>query len=131
MGHSFLIVDDSATTRAYIKRTLQLAGFPIDKCHEAADGAAGLEVLRSNAVDLVLADLHMPVMDGAEMARRILNDEVLKHVPVLVVSADPNTQRLDQLRDEGVAGYVRKPFTPEAFRDAVRPILGGAHDPSH
>lgn len=128
MGHSFLIVDDSATTRAFIKRTLQMTGIPIDKCHEAADGAAGLEMLKANAVDLVLADLHMPIMDGAEMARRILKDEKLKHVPVLVVSADPNTERLDQLRGEGVAGYVRKPFTPETFRDAVQPILGGAHD---
>lgn len=128
MGHSFLIVDDSATTRALIKRTLQLSGMDVDNVYEAADGAAGLEALRANHIDLIVADLHMPVMGGAEMSHRILADEGLKHVPVLVVSADPNTERLDELLTQGVAGYVRKPFTPEAFRDAITPLLGAAHD---
>jgi two-component system chemotaxis response regulator CheY len=127
MGHRFLIVDDSTTTRAFIRRTIQMAGYPADKVFEAGDGAAALTVLNAETVDLVLADLHMPVMDGAELARRVLADQRLRRVPVLVVSADPNTERLEQLRADGVAGYVRKPFTPEAFRDAIRPILGDPH----
>ncbi len=127
MTRSLLIVDDSATTRAFIRRTIQMAGIEADTFHQASDGLAGLQILRNHPIDLVLADLHMPIMDGAEMARRILADDTLKHIPVLIVSADPNTERLEQLRKEGAAGYVRKPFTPEAFRDAIVPLLGATN----
>lgn len=127
MTESILIVDDSAITRAFVRRTLQMAGIESKIVREAADGAAALQLLRTHPVDLVLADLHMPVMDGVQLARAILADEKLKHVPVLIVSADPNTDRLEQLRKEGVAGYIRKPFTPEAFRDAIHRLTGVAH----
>jgi two-component system chemotaxis response regulator CheY len=125
MSHKILIVDDSATTRAFIRRSIKVAGFTTDAIHEAADGAAALAILATEPIDLVVADLHMPTMDGVEMTRRILADDVLKNIPVVVVSADPNTERLERLRESGIKGYVRKPFTPEALRNVLAPILGG------
>lgn len=127
MNHKILIVDDSATTRAFIRRSIKMAGFDTDAIHEASDGAAALAILARQTVDLVLADLHMPTMDGVEMTRRIMADEKLKNIPVVVVSADPNTQRLERLKEEGIRGYVRKPFTPETMRTVLTPLLGGAH----
>jgi two-component system chemotaxis response regulator CheY len=124
MGHSILIVDDSATTRAFIRRAVQMVGILTDTIQEAADGAAGLALLRTHRFDLVFADLHMPIMDGAEMVRKMWADATLKDVSVLIVSADPNTERLDALRAEGACGYLRKPFTPEDFQSAVKPFLG-------
>jgi two-component system chemotaxis response regulator CheY len=106
MNHSVLIVDDSATTRALIRRTIQLVGMASTSITEAADGAAGLSALEARPVDLVLAS------------------ERLKKIPVLIVSADPNTERLELLKAQGVAGVLRKPFTPEEFRAAIRPIFG-------
>jgi two-component system, chemotaxis family, chemotaxis protein CheY len=118
--YNILVVDDSATTRAMIKRAIRLSGLPVSEIFEAGSGDEGLDVLRSHAVGLVLADLNMPVMSGAEMTRRIRNDPQTKGVPVVIVSAEPDDGRLMQLQGECVCDYVRKPFTPEAIRDAVR-----------
>jgi CheY-like chemotaxis protein len=123
MAYTILIVDDSATTRAFIKRTLKLTGIPTDAVLEAGDGKAALDVVAKNKVDLVLADLHMPIMNGIEMTRQLLADEKTKAIPVVVVSADPNTDRLEQLKSEGVRGIVRKPFTPEALKSALSGLL--------
>src|SRR5437762_1632221 len=117
-----LIVDDSATTRAVIKRTLVLAGLSVEQIFEAADGQAALDFLATRSVDLVLADLNMPRMDGVEMIRRMDADDVLKHVPVIVVSAEPNAATLAPLHSKNLRGHVRKPFTPEEIRKIVTEV---------
>jgi two-component system chemotaxis response regulator CheY len=124
MSHNILIVDDSATTRAMIKRIINLCGIPTESILQAADGAEALGVLRASKVDLVLADLHMPNMGGVEMTRRMMADPAMRNIPVVVVSADPNAKRIDQLKREGVKGYLAKPFTPEAFREVLGQTLG-------
>lgn len=125
MAHNILIVDDSATTRAFIRRTIGLAGFPVADLYEAGDGAAALGVLAARRVDLVVTDLHMPTMDGIEMTRRMRADPACRDIPVVVITADPNTDRLDRLREAGVKGYLRKPFTPESVRGALELAMGG------
>jgi two-component system chemotaxis response regulator CheY len=125
MGFNILIVDDSATTRAMIKRAVQLSGAAEGgKVLEAENGRHGLAVLTVTHVDLVLADLHMPEMTGVEMTQRMLADAKLRHVPVVVVSAEPSTEKLEQLKSQGVRNYVRKPFTPEAIRNVINQTLG-------
>ena len=121
-----LIVDDSATTRAFIKRTIRMAGLEAET-FEAGNGKIALDLIAANPVDLVLADLHMPEMDGAEMTRRLLADPKTAHIPVIVVSADPNTVRIDSLKAAGIKGYIRKPFTPESIRDVLNNVLGVAN----
>ena len=128
MAHSILIVDDSATTRAVIKRAVQLSGVDTSGgIHEAGNGKLGLEFLAGNRVDLVLADLHMPEMTGVEMTRHMLADPKLRAIPVVVITAEPNTDKLDELKKQGVRGYLRKPFTPEAIRTIIVETLGAAH----
>jgi two-component system chemotaxis response regulator CheY len=127
MGYGILIVDDSATTRAIIKRTIQMAQIPDVKLHEAPNGKAALELLATIHVDLVLADLHMPEMDGVEMAKRILTNPATGSIRVVVVSAEPNVARIEQLKSLGIVGYLRKPFTPEGIRNLVEQSLGVAH----
>lgn len=126
MTYRILIVDDSATTRAVIKRTIRLAGVPAE-LSEAADGKAALDVLRSKPTDLVLADLNMPGMSGIELIRHMLADQATRCIPVLMITAEPNINRLEELKREGVRGYIRKPFTPEGIRDAIIDVLGVAH----
>ena len=123
MSHNILIVDDSATTRAMIKRTITLCGVPTASILEAEDGKQALDVLAKSPVDLVLADLHMPVMTGVEMTRRVLVDPTLRKIPVVIVSADPNGARIDDLRKQGARGYLAKPFTPEGLRDVITQVL--------
>lgn len=119
-----LIVDDSATTRALIKRTLRLAKLPGGEVFEASHGFEALAVMDRFHVDLVLADLHMPQMGGVELTRAMRADESTREIPVVIVSAEPNSETLDNLRrTPGVRGCIRKPFTPEMVRDVVGAIL--------
>ncbi len=127
MSYSIMIVDDSATTRAMIRRIIGMAELPVSQLYEAPDGKAALERLAAAPVDLVLADLNMPEMSGVEMTHLMRQDQRMKQIPVVVVSAEPNIDRLTQLKADGVQGYVRKPFTPEVIRDVVTQLLGGAH----
>lgn len=127
MGFSFLIVDDSATTRAIIRRTIKLSGVPADKVLEACNGLEALQMLTCERVDLVLADLHMPGMDGVELTKSMLADKALASIPIVIVSAEPNISRIEELRRDGVRGHLRKPFTPESIRALIEETLGVAH----
>lgn len=126
MGYHIAIIDDSAVTRACIARAVRLSGVPVEQIHEAANGRCGLELVSSRPIDLVLADLHMPEMGGSEMAQRLLSDPATSHIPVVVISAEPNVNKLEDLKRQGVHGYLRKPFTPEAIRNLVTELLGVA-----
>ena len=127
MAYHILIVDDSMTTRAMIKRTLAMADIPVAEIHEAANGRIGLETLAKHKIDLVLADLHMPEMGGVEMTRRILSQETTRHVPVVVVSAEPSEARLAELKQLGARACISKPFTPEAIRNTLNAVMGVKH----
>jgi two-component system, chemotaxis family, chemotaxis protein CheY len=124
MGYNILIVDDSATTRAMIKRTLLLAQVPVGQLFDAADGCDALDILTCLKVDLVLADLNMPNMDGAAMTHAMRQDPRTRSTPVIVISAEPNAEKLEALRQDGVQAWVHKPFTPEAIRDAINNVIG-------
>jgi two-component system, chemotaxis family, chemotaxis protein CheY len=123
MKMKILIVDDSATTRAIIKRIIRMTDLPVEELYEAVDGAAALSLLATTRVDVVLADLNMPVMNGVELIRRMRADATLRDIPVIVISAQPDAQRIAQLQRDGVRGYLAKPFTAERLRDLISPIF--------
>jgi two-component system chemotaxis response regulator CheY len=127
MSFNILIVDDSETTRALIRRSIQIAQLPVGELFEAGNGAVALQQLKGRQVDLILADLHMPEMNGVELAKAVLGDPATKSIPVAIVSAEPSATRIAALRQAGVKGYLRKPFTPESLNNLVRPFLEGNH----
>lgn len=124
MSYNILVVDDSRTTRAVIAKTLNLAGIPINELHEAENGRKALNILDDNWIDLVLADINMPEMDGVEMVDRMSEDGLMKTIPVVIVSTEGSKTRIEEMRSKGVRAYVRKPFTPEIIKDIVEDILG-------
>jgi two-component system chemotaxis response regulator CheY len=123
MGYRILIVDDSATTRAVVKKALALAGVHAAAVHEAADGHEALEQLQTNEVDLVFADLNMPRMGGDVLIEAMRQDPRLRDVPVIVISTEGSATRLASLFRHGVLAFLRKPFTPEQFKQTVEPVL--------
>ena len=132
MGLKILLVDDSSTMRAVIRRTVGMTDLELDEILEAASGAEALEVLACKTVDLVLADINMPEMSGIEMTARMQQDDKLKNIPVIVISTDASTTRIKELKDShGVKGYVHKPFTPEQIRDIVHEVLGVCDAPNN
>jgi two-component system chemotaxis response regulator CheY len=127
MAYNILVVDDSETMRAVIAKTLALAGLPVGNLFQAADGRQGIEILRREWIDLVLADINMPVLNGVGMVGEMQGDPALEGIPVIIVSTEGSTTRLQELKDRGVRAFLRKPFPPEELKKAVEAVLGGSH----
>jgi len=123
MAYNFLIVDDSATTRTIIKKILELSSIEIGELHEAADGEEALEVLQNKWIDLVFADINMPRMNGVEMVQRMMEDGMLKSIPVVIVSSEGSETRIEEMMSKGIKAYLRKLFTPENIKELAENIL--------
>lgn len=128
MSLNILVVDDSVTVRAVIKKTLGLAEIPVDTLHQAGNGEEALQILHENTIDLVFSDINMPGMGGVELIEHMHGDERLRGIPVVVISTEGSITRIEDLRSKGIRAYLRKPFTPEQLKDVVKEITGGAHE---
>ncbi len=126
MAINILIVDDSATMRGYIKRTLQAIQIPLGDIWEAGNGKEGLERMKDQWVDLVLADLNMPDMTGVEMIGKMSLDPMLSALPVIVVSSEGDQAVLHSLAQKGVKEFIRKPFQAGLLQEMVEKVLAMA-----
>ncbi|MEE4356144.1 MAG: response regulator [Desulfococcaceae bacterium] len=117
-----LVVDDSSVMRTMIIKTMKMSGLPVGTIHQAANGKEGLELLRQNWIDLVIADINMPVMNGEEMIDEILAHPETRDVSIIVISTEGSDTRIERLQHKGAA-FVHKPFTPENIRDMVIKIM--------
>jgi two-component system, chemotaxis family, chemotaxis protein CheY len=124
MSYNILIVDDSKTMRQVIKKALILSGFRVGECLEAGNGSEALEVLANSWVDLVLSDIHMPVMDGFGLLEALRKDESWHDLPVVIITTEANEQRLQKALSLGARGCFRKPFTPENIRSFLSRVMG-------
>lgn len=127
MAYRVLIVDDSPAMRAFVRRVIDVSGFDLAACYEAADGHQAIECLRGHWVDAILADINMPGMDGETLLNTLAADEMLRSIPVLIVSTDATQKRIDRLLSAGASGYITKPFRPEELRAHLERILGELH----
>jgi two-component system chemotaxis response regulator CheY len=123
MALNILVVDDSSTVRAVIRKTLELAEVPVSTLYEASNGREALDLIAENWVDLIFADINMPVMGGIEMIDKLNEDGILKSVPVVIISTEGSATRIEQLKQKGVSAYLRKPFTPEHLKQVVDDVL--------
>jgi len=126
MTFSILLVDDSLPMRSVIKRTFKSAGYAGSEFHEAANGKEALELMKNEWIDVVITDYNMPVMNGLAFIKEIKNDDLLKEIPVVVVSTEGNKAKIKEFMDCGAAGYITKPFTPEEIRNEIINIMGEA-----
>jgi two-component system chemotaxis response regulator CheY len=113
-----LIVDDFSTMRRVLRGLLREMG--IDAVDEAADGVAALERLRGSEFDFVITDIGMPTMNGFELLAAIKKDERLRHLPVLMVTAEAKKDDIVNATRKGAAGYIVKPFTRAILEDKLR-----------
>jgi len=118
-----LIVDDSSVMRKIVERALRQAGLELEQVLEAGNGAAALELLRSNKVDLVLSDINMPVMNGLEFIRQLSSMENARGVPVIMITTEAGESQVAQAISWGARGYIRKPFTPDQIKRQLLPLL--------
>jgi two-component system chemotaxis response regulator CheY len=124
MAFNILIVDDSLPMRSVIKKTIKVSGFNVGQVFEAPDGRAALDILKDQWLDLVLTDYHMPDMNGLELVENMKKDELLKAIPVVVITTEGSQRKQEEFIEKGAAGFIKKPFTPEEIREKLNQILG-------
>jgi two-component system chemotaxis response regulator CheY len=124
MAYRILIVDDSPAMRALVRRVTQLSGFDLAACFEASNGLEALDLLRREWVDVILTDINMPGMDGEEFLERLNRDELLRSIPVIVISTDATQKRIGRMLGFGARTYITKPFVPETLRQRLEMVLG-------
>ena len=117
----FLIVDDFSTMRRIVRNLLKESGYA--DADEAEDGVVALNKLRNGRFDFVVSDINMPNMNGFQLLMEIKKDEKLKHIPVLMVTAEARKEDIVMAAQQGAAGYIVKPFTKATLEDKVSLIL--------
>lgn len=125
MAYTIMVVDDSETIRSVLERTIGMTRLPVDDIIQAENGRDALEKLADYWVDIVFTDINMPEMNGIELVDAMNDNPEFKDIPVVIVSTEGSKARIEQLRQKGIRGYLRKPFTPENIRDIIIETLGG------
>ena len=117
----FLIVDDFSTMRRIVRGLLKEMGCL--NAEEAEDGAVALQMLKSSRFDFVVSDINMPNMNGFDLLKAIKAEDSLKHLPVLMVTAEARKEDIVLAAQSGAAGYIVKPFTKATLEEKVQKIL--------
>jgi two-component system chemotaxis response regulator CheY len=116
-----LVVDDFSTMRRIIKNLLKDLGFT--NVQEADDGTTALLMLVRGDFDFVVTDWNMPGMQGIDLLRAIRANDNLKHLPVLMVTAEAKKEQIVAAAQAGVNGYVIKPFTAATLKEKLEKIF--------
>ncbi len=124
MAYNVLIVDDSPPMRTVIKKSLKASGFKVGQLFNASNGKEALDILREEWLDLVLSDYNMPDMDGMELLSEMKKDEILRTIPVVMITTEGSQERVEAFMEMGASDYIRKPFTPEEIKNKLNFVLG-------
>jgi two-component system chemotaxis response regulator CheY len=117
----FLVVDDFSTMRRIVRNLLKELGFV--NVQEAEDGVEALVKLRADKFDFVVSDWNMPNMTGIDLLKEIRADANLKHLPVLMVTAEAKKENIVLAAQSGANGYVVKPFTAAVLDEKLKKIF--------
>lgn len=121
MQNIALIVDDSPTVRSLVKKTLSVMGFDVidaSNGQEALNEANGLK-----RIDIVVADVNMPIMDGITFVQKLRGIERYQFTPVLMLTTETKTAQKEKAKAAGATGWLTKPFEPHKLTVTVRRVL--------
>jgi len=117
----FLVVDDFSTMRRIVRNLLKELGFT--NVQEAEDGVDALNKLRSEEFEFVVTDWNMPNMTGIELLKSIRADAKLKHLPVMMITAEAKKENIIEAAQAGASGYIVKPFTAATMDEKLKKIF--------
>ncbi len=117
----FLVVDDFSTMRRIVRNLLKELGYV--NADEAEDGAIAFQKLKGGGFDFVVSDWNMPNMDGLQLLQAIRADASLKHLPVLMITAEAKKENIIAAAQSGAHGYIVKPFTAATLNEKLIKIF--------
>ena len=118
---TILTVDDTASMRQMISFTLNSVGHEVI---QASDGKEALKVLEGKKIDLVIADVNMPNMDGITLVKSLRALADYKFTPILMLTTESQEAKRQQGKVAGATGWIVKPFNPEQLLTVVKKVLG-------
>jgi two-component system, chemotaxis family, chemotaxis protein CheY len=118
---TILTVDDTASMRQMISFTLNSVGHEVI---QACDGKEALQLLQGKKVDLVIADVNMPNMDGITLVKSLREQADYKFIPILMLTTESQESKRQQGKVAGATGWIVKPFNPEQLLNVVKKVLG-------
>lgn len=117
----FLVVDDFSTMRRIVRNLLKELGYA--NADEAEDGQIALSKLQAGGFDFVVTDWNMPNMDGLTLLQTIRATPTLKHLPVLMITAEAKKENIIAAAQAGASGYIVKPFTAATLNEKLQKIF--------
>ena len=120
MSKTILIVDDSESIREVVTFTLENEGY---KVLVGVDGKDALKFLDGTPIDLVITDLHMPVMDGIGFIKAVRATDQYKRVPILFLTTESQSVKKMEAKEAGATGWIIKPFVPAKLIAALKKVL--------
>lgn len=117
----FLVVDDFSTMRRIVRNLLKELGYT--NVDEAEDGVIALQKLQSGGFEFVVTDWNMPNMDGLTLLQTIRATPHLKHLPVLMITAEAKKENIIAAAQAGASGYIVKPFTAGTLSEKLNNIF--------
>ncbi|MDR3158732.1 MAG: chemotaxis response regulator CheY [Zoogloeaceae bacterium] len=116
-----LVVDDFSTMRRIVRNLLKELGFT--NVDEAEDGAIALQKLNGDTFEFVITDWNMPNMDGLTLLQTVRSTPTLKHLPVLMITAEAKKENIIAAAQAGASGYIVKPFTAATLSEKLNKIF--------
>ena len=116
-----LCVDDFSTMRRIVKNILKQLGY--ENIDEAEDGMQAYSKLKTGGFGFLVSDWNMPNMDGLELLKKVRSDPDLKNLPILMVTAEAEKDKVIEAIKAGVNNYIVKPFTAEVLKEKMDKIF--------
>jgi len=123
VGTRILVIEDNPANMELARYVLEAFGYTVSA---AADGEIGLELARAEPPDLVICDLHLPGIDGIEVAKRLKAQPALARVPLIAVTAYAMVGDRERVLAIGFDGYISKPIDPQTFVPQIAAFLKSA-----
>lgn len=120
MPRRILVIEDNPQNLELMTYLLRAFGYTT---LTATDGAEGIEVVRREKLDLIICDVHLPGIDGYEVAHQLKRDPMLRRIPLVAVTALAMVGDRDKVLSAGFDGYIDKPITPEIFVKQVEAFM--------
>lgn len=120
MAKTVLIVDDSESIREVVNFTLQNEGYEV---LVGVDGMDALKYLDGRTIDIVITDLHMPNLDGLGLIRKVREIDAYKHIPILFLTTESQTEKTMEAKEAGATGWIIKPFVPAKLLSAIAKVV--------